>query len=251
MNLHGNYHTITFNTISNAGWAGFAPINDSESGHSILYNDVTAIAQVTKDTGVFYSASGTNPHRMHLAYNWFHDVYPWRRSGVLLYLDGASQHMDIDHNMCWNEDGRDVVQIAPQAFDDKLYNNTFFNAWPYGNGSTMISFSNNLYLSYVPQTQLTDWPAHDFRLRPGSTSIDAGMVIPGVTDGYAGSAPDLGAYEFGGPYWVPGINGWSLSQPGIYTEPPVAWNGTSATVRGNFDVRRRGPRHGERILGSQ
>ena len=39
----------------------------------------------------------------------------------------------------------------------------------------------------------------DFRLRPGSAAIDAGVVIPNITDGYTGKAPDLGAYELGAP----------------------------------------------------
>jgi hypothetical protein len=39
----------------------------------------------------------------------------------------------------------------------------------------------------------------DFSLKKGSAAIDKGMVIPQVTDGYTGSAPDLGALEFGQP----------------------------------------------------
>jgi hypothetical protein len=37
----------------------------------------------------------------------------------------------------------------------------------------------------------------DFRLRPGSAAIDRGVVLPNVTDGFAGLAPDLGALEAG------------------------------------------------------
>jgi len=39
----------------------------------------------------------------------------------------------------------------------------------------------------------------DFSLRPGSAAIDRGTVIPQVTDGYTGAAPDLGALEYGLP----------------------------------------------------
>ncbi|HUE65655.1 MAG TPA: hypothetical protein VMO78_14875 [Rhizomicrobium sp.] len=39
----------------------------------------------------------------------------------------------------------------------------------------------------------------DFRLRPGSAAVDKGAVIPNVTDGYSGKAPDLGALELGQP----------------------------------------------------
>lgn len=39
----------------------------------------------------------------------------------------------------------------------------------------------------------------DFTLRPGSAAIDAGAVLPTITDGFTGRAPDLGAYESGRP----------------------------------------------------
>jgi hypothetical protein len=49
----------------------------------------------------------------------------------------------------------------------------------------------------------------DFRLKPTSVAVDRGVVIPNVTDGYTGVAPDLGALEVGqsvpryGPRYVP------------------------------------------------
>ena len=39
----------------------------------------------------------------------------------------------------------------------------------------------------------------DFQLKAGSTAVDAGVVLPNVTDGFTGKAPDLGAYEVGVP----------------------------------------------------
>ena len=39
----------------------------------------------------------------------------------------------------------------------------------------------------------------DLRLREGAAAINAGDELPNVTDGFRGSAPDLGAYEFGMP----------------------------------------------------
>ena len=45
----------------------------------------------------------------------------------------------------------------------------------------------------------------DFRLRRGSAAVDRGMVLPTVTDGFTGSAPDLGALEVGvaAPHYGP------------------------------------------------
>jgi len=48
----------------------------------------------------------------------------------------------------------------------------------------------------------------DFRLKPSSKAVDAGVAIPTVNDGFAGRAPDLGALEVGkpapryGPRWL-------------------------------------------------
>jgi hypothetical protein len=39
----------------------------------------------------------------------------------------------------------------------------------------------------------------DFGLKAGSTAVDRGVVLNNVTDGFTGSAPDLGALEVGLP----------------------------------------------------
>jgi len=45
----------------------------------------------------------------------------------------------------------------------------------------------------------------DLRLKPGTAAIDAGDVLPNFNDGFAGKAPDLGAYELGSepPHYGP------------------------------------------------
>jgi hypothetical protein len=51
---------------------------------------------------------------------------------------------------------------------------------------------------------------YDFRLKPGSAAVDAGVPLPTITENTAGKAPDLGAYELDqplphyGPRSVPG-----------------------------------------------
>ena len=48
----------------------------------------------------------------------------------------------------------------------------------------------------------------NFRLRPNSKAIDAGVVLPTINDGFTGNAPDLGALELNrpephyGPRWI-------------------------------------------------
>ena len=45
----------------------------------------------------------------------------------------------------------------------------------------------------------------DLRLKEPNAAIDAGQPLPGLNDGFAGAAPDLGAYEFGAalPHYGP------------------------------------------------
>jgi len=45
----------------------------------------------------------------------------------------------------------------------------------------------------------------NFALKPGSAAVDRGVVLPNVTDGFTGAAPDLGALELGqtAPHYGP------------------------------------------------
>jgi hypothetical protein len=53
----------------------------------------------------------------------------------------------------------------------------------------------------------------------GSKAIDAGVPVSGITDGFLGTAPDLGAYERGGMLWRPGAD-WD---PSPTVRPDIAF----------------------------
>jgi hypothetical protein len=59
----------------------------------------------------------------------------------------------------------------------------------------------------APETdkKAADPASVDLRLSPKSNAVDKGQVLPGVNDGYSGSAPDLGAFEAGAelPHYGP------------------------------------------------
>jgi len=55
-----------------------------------------------------------------------------------------------------------------------------------------LTMPDNSDMTYMYPTD-----GYDLRLQRGSAAIDKGKVIPNITDDYSGSAPDIGAYEFG------------------------------------------------------
>jgi hypothetical protein len=58
---------------------------------------------------------------------------------------------------------------------------------------------------FTNPTRLVSPADVDLRLAPRSRAVDAGTVLPGITDGFTGAAPDLGAYELGAqvPHYGP------------------------------------------------
>ena len=58
----------------------------------------------------------------------------------------------------------------------------------------------------VPKIYFTEKgrPHPDLTLKKDSPAIDAGVVIPNITEKFKGKAPDLGALEYGEPLSVVG-----------------------------------------------
>lgn len=89
-------------------------------------------------------------------------------------------------------------------------------------GTKEAIFSGNL-----SQMQLVNPARFDFRPAAGSPLIDAGAVVPPFTDGFTGSAPDVGAYEFGGDKWVAGSAAVKTDDSGV---SPVSWRAGAGHV---------------------
>jgi hypothetical protein len=49
--------------------------------------------------------------------------------------------------------------------------------------------------SFLGDPKFIDLAGNDYRLLSDSSAIDKGWTVSGVTDGYLGSAPDIGRFE--------------------------------------------------------
>jgi hypothetical protein len=61
-----------------------------------------------------------------------------------------------------------------------------------------------------------------------------GVVLPGINDGYLGRTPDSGAYEYGGPYWKPGVDGWAVESAALQTGTATGIGDTAARIQGTL-----------------
>ncbi|TAJ93741.1 MAG: hypothetical protein EPO31_06040 [Gammaproteobacteria bacterium] len=99
---------------------------------------------------------------------------------------------------------RDPQQAIPIKLTQRIF--PTLEAYSQGTGqdrhSGLVDF--DIFVK-APRPDFSD-PTHvvavdsvDLRLRADAAAIDAGIELQNVTDGFKGSAPDLGAYEFGDP----------------------------------------------------
>lgn len=257
----GSDDIITFNTMHDTGRDVLRPFG---SGLSIMYNNLYNAGKLCYDLGVIYAISvdGKDAKGMdtRIAYNWLHDNYNLGGDyrSPLIYFDRYCEHFLVDHNVCWNNSGDDGIRLNRPNRYMRAYNNSLFVCDDFGTHVYTLSppykagwtnwtssafpeaLTNNLYLSSTPQTQLVNWTNNDFRLLSGAAAINAGKVIYDVTNdidityGYIGAKPDLGAYEYGGPYWQAGTNGWAVEQPAMQTIGAGSVTTTSATCFGTL-----------------
>lgn len=225
---------IENNTITKGGRDCIKIIN---KGSEISYNDVSYSNLIADDCGLLYIIGGNLNIDVH--HNWFHDAYGrgdlYKAAGI--YLDSSNdkepnpEKVNVYKNVVWNTEWTSI-QVNWNGTDINIFNNTFLggssamgawhmagtkfvnvNVWNnfYNTGSLddQADLQNNFEWPGTADLALNDIENYDFTLRDNSIAIDKGREIEGYTDGFVGSAPDVGAYEYGGEKWVAGID-WDI-----------------------------------------
>jgi gliding motility-associated-like protein len=248
---------ITRNTIYRTGRSCFDfgwNFNGQHLNVELSYNDFSQWGLVSGDLGATYAWGQCNLTGLNYHHNWIHDgaspTGPDMGVQVGIYFDQASGPGTVHHNVTWNCVDADAYHevINPERQSNTIinfYNNTFATT-----GSAVSSYRtyvttphdvqrNNIYRLPI----VVNWGASagnvassllhttnplfvgagggglNYRLQAGSPAINAGAVIPGITDGSVG-APDIGAYEYGGEAWVPGYKPVPFGNAATNT-PPV------------------------------
>ncbi|NQX58045.1 OmpL47-type beta-barrel domain-containing protein [Paenibacillus qinlingensis] len=218
----GTSNLISYNEIRESG--RFNIYWRSGSGE-ISYNDISNGMWLSRDGALLYSW-GLDMGNSDIHHNLIHDSKGSDMS-VGLYFDNYANNVVAHHNVIYNNDVG--IQMNTPGNYRLIYNNTVVNHrtgsigyWgspPYNQELFGSRVYNNIFTNSVSLTADTangynttsstgvnfmNPAANDFRLNDGSTAINTGAVIKGVTDSYVGIAPDAGAYEFGGANWKAG-----------------------------------------------
>jgi len=142
---------------------------------------------------------------------------PYLTDGVMI-INGATGHLIANNTLFAERTGIYGILDAESGSSDSgvvVRNDILSNAGYVGTAATA---DHNLVWNgvsgSVSDPDFTDIADANFALLAGSRAIDAGVAIPGVTNDtrsgsrpVVGTAPDLGAIEYGTPSWVPSVAG--------------------------------------------
>ncbi|SEQ90694.1 right-handed parallel beta-helix repeat-containing protein [Neolewinella agarilytica] len=224
-----NNALVLKNTITNGGRDGIQIISKNSR---VGYNDISNSNLIADDCALLYTiGTGLN---MEIDHNWFHDAYGRGdlKKAAGIYLDNDPEGVRVHHNVVYDTEWSSV-QINWNGKDLDIFNNTLwdgskaFDAWHKpGTAFSNVKIWNTLTNSpeLEPQSDkqnnvilasgaspFMEESGLDFSLVEGSSAIDAGREISGITDGFQGAAPDAGAYESGRERWLAGVD-WDITR---------------------------------------
>jgi hypothetical protein len=234
--LSGARHLVSHNTVRGSGRDC---LQYGGSGHLIQYNDISDAGRICHDTGVLYQ-SGCDGGGTQICHNWVHDVRGALGQGI--YLDNYTSNYLVHHNVVWGISGNAIQLNHPGNFNMVFHNTVFgrieslYSPW-LGTRTLFGSFLANNLVSEPPRLKpKSGWaeaatvreamapPARGFDPARGAprAALDRGVPLPGINDGFAGPAPDCGAYESGQPPWRAGHDFARPPRP-VYAPPESFW----------------------------
>jgi len=226
--------TIEHNEIYNVGLiakdlGGFYCYNSNGGGTEIRYNIVHHVwpkespewGPIRLGYGIYLDENSSN-------FSVHHNV-AYLTGGYAIMLHQASRNNLVYNNTAAGSGGGwgDVINSSPGGnyfgidgtvvannLAAMLDNRTWGGGWSINFVSEIPAYHHNGYYNLYHSDRLNSQgvegtgvignplfanaPGNDFSLLAGSPMIDKGAVIPGITDGYVGAAPDIGAFELGG-----------------------------------------------------
>jgi len=237
------------NTIFRGGRDGVQFFNNNSV---FEYNDVSYSNLINDDCALIYTVGGPHNGEIHHNWFHDAESRGKLRKAAGIYLDNNAEAFSVHHNVVWNVEWTNIqinwngkdINVFNNTFakakggtmgfwrrkadpkkgrpnPDKLTNVKVWNnitdkvaTDQGGNQETERTWDEqaNRQNNLIDRNSFVDYNNNNFRLKSGGKAVDFGRVINGITNGYKGKAPDVGAYELGDT-WKPGINWNPASGP--------------------------------------
>ncbi len=213
---------ISHNTITEVGRAA---IGGAGGLHTVIqYNDISEVGRISDDVGALYFGNNSLGN-MIVRHNVVHDNSNPEAWGI--YFDNLSSDVAVHHNITYNVTRGGLANLSNSyilwfnnthygdalgvttfrnanspdiAAGSRFYNNILATLDPELTGAADPAIAANNLFNTSP-SNFVNAAARDFRLVASSGAVDFGREIDGVTDGFVGAAPDVGALELGQPMW--------------------------------------------------
>ncbi len=224
-------HEIAHNTLYNSG-RGLLLLRAMTRGdvhHNAIYR---SMLQTTDGGGIYsynHDGKGTAIHHNRVS---DHVCGGDGDPGNGIYLDNNSGNFLVHHNLVYNTWTALHYNLASTGM--RWFNNTaigFGNSYTggYTGSAAGTEVRNNVFTALVqPAADMilsnnlasptdpafSDPQGLDFSLQATSPAVDAGLALPPLTDGFAGAAPDAGAFEYGQVAWAAGSDLSARPPPG-------------------------------------
>ena len=239
----GEHNVFRHNTVSLCGASSTLTPGDFPV---VEYNNMSETGYLQSDGSLIQVIINGQPGSQ-IRYNWFHNTIKmgarfdapippttWGNGGTMhhnvVWETNIGLMLKGEYHFCYNNSVMKCTQNGIVVFDD-LADGGGGNVGTItrNNFSDKISGDRSGYMK-VPgvsdhnwnglvngndfQDEIYDYENFDFRPRPGSALVDAGLKKEGITKNFIGIEPDLGAYEFGDSvYWMAGRKAIHCSHP--------------------------------------
>lgn len=254
--LYGYNHLVSHNTLT---WSGRGLVGGSFSRSVIQYNDISHGMKLSKDGAAFYVVD-VDMENTEIHHNIVHDVAGSLASGI--YLDNSTHNAVVYNNIIYNA-ARGIQANIPDEYvlyynnsatgflsrytnpndrevsdsiGSKFMNNILRGDWQGSEGNTDMYKDKNIINADPLWTAPAATPP-DFSLQTNSGGYEKGLVIPGITDGFVGQKPEIGAVETGAT-WKAGHNFQNPPTPTFYLNPNIQYKNQMKNAgfeRGSFE----------------
>lgn len=242
--VEGGWNLVSHNTVYNTGKNCCGSVGTGLFHSVIEYNRWYNHSKLANDDGATYF-TGLAAENTEIHHNIMYGPRPSCTYSMGLYFDEDCNGVIVYRNIVYSPYTVSSLQVNNPCEYSFFSNNTLYSyskIWADWTRSYSLNvgcyFQNNISTQRCDianwgavydhnltsgNPRYTNAEADDFTLRSDSPCIDAGIAIEGITDGYVGRAPDIGALEYG-------ASDWQCQVGHNFANPPVCkW--TTANLR--------------------